>query len=1099
MSQSEYISILRCTPWLTNFLNRRGLKQTDKRPLYEYQATSDEYDELKRLLKAIGLPEGYRNDKAYAACFTLFCSEWYRRDYERDCGWMWEPIYKTLGITLPSSEMGKIIPKGLEGFWGRPIRFYDTERRNFLGSLFSEGGLPFRLLKESDSRFQAVFSRILKQYEDVQSSNFSALALVRSAIEKSQLPVVFIEDTSVELISRMAEQLSSLVQNYDLSHHAEPVKELDRVHPKWRDSFPVPLDDDTGTNFLNGLLRTASAESKPRRQKNKATGCEFSWSENFPDSIRAKISFPEELIFSLSSTPSTTRFEIAIYEESEEIASLGPAYATLENMQAKVRLRKSEVTFVRKQPSVSLSVVARAGGMVVGISKLDESEIAVGEVPLTFVFSEGRWLLQGQASCTVRASNVFVVLPNEGSLLSEHENCISGMPFLGCSSLFIQGRQDIIIEGNETYRIRTGREQSLQAGLFFQGKQLNWMSRPDELFLGVPRVATMSNNDQASHFRRFFNGKSIEECDSQETMGAQFISVRNENNETLLRKKIGILPADFHLEVKDGEQANEGKIIITTKHPCLSVLKNKSLEVGRKRGAGLTEIIVKAEGVPPASMTLLVTPNLTADPVEIILSFPARGCLAFDAHGEPLPKNITINDLLGARAWLFGKNGEPTRFRLELHLRSRSGLQAWHQWSYLAGERPVELNLYSLREHIENLLSLETGIDQIVDMRIEGSGSAVTWQIRRYKYSLDYNPERQLLLANSVSNRTGQSPSPVIMLLSEPERKPISLLSRMSEGVSVGEFELSSIVHKNGPWLVVPKQGDDAAFRPCFIRGEPPFQQDIHNIQTLQKATQLFNPRTGTNTISIVLDQMAGDPTHSGWQFLRSLYDQFGYLPLATFEVWRALVQHPRALAMSLFKFEMSVDYLSRIENEFPVFWEFLPILEIKSAAVCFMNFLASKGAPVEMQARLMHKMYQSLGTAFPAYAYDVQTWLSQGSLPRPIPALMMSEIIHGWYQDLLREHGESHWPDYGGSRLERWISSQQEQLIRVSSDTSYRYSVAWLPVFAAAVASGKATFDDVFENKPGAVFFLRQVRDFDSRWFNAIFQYCLLRNIAEE
>ncbi|MGE9527596.1 STY4851/ECs_5259 family protein, partial [Escherichia coli] len=87
---------------------------------------------------------------------------------------------------------------------------------------------------------------------------------------------------------------------------------------------------------------------------------------------------------------------------------------------------------------------------------------------------------------------------------------------------------------------------------------------------------------------------------------------------------------------------------------------------------------------------------------------------------------------------------------------------------YSAGESPVELTLYSLREHIDNLLSLEEGIDQIVDMRIEGGGSSFTWQIRRYKYSLDYDRERQVLFANSVSNLTGQIPSPVIMLLSEP-------------------------------------------------------------------------------------------------------------------------------------------------------------------------------------------------------------------------------------------------------------------------------------------------------------------------------------------
>ncbi|MCY5962219.1 STY4851/ECs_5259 family protein, partial [Salmonella enterica subsp. enterica serovar 1,4,[5],12:i:-] len=141
-------------------------------------------------------------------------------------------IYKTIGISASSSEMGKIIPKGLDGYWGRPVRFYDTERRNFLGSLFSEGGLPFRLLKESNSRFQSMFSLILNQYDQAKSSNISTFALVHAAVEKSSLPVVFKEDTSVELISRMAEQLVSLVQIYDLSNHTEPVKELERVHPK---------------------------------------------------------------------------------------------------------------------------------------------------------------------------------------------------------------------------------------------------------------------------------------------------------------------------------------------------------------------------------------------------------------------------------------------------------------------------------------------------------------------------------------------------------------------------------------------------------------------------------------------------------------------------------------------------------------------------------------------------------------------------------------------------------------------------------------------------------------------------------------------------
>lgn len=65
----------------------------------------------------------------------------------------------------------------------------------------------------------------------------------------------------------------------------------------------MPLDDETGTRFLNGLLCTASVEAKSHLQKNKGSGCQFYWSENHPNQIRAIISLPDELTFPIISTP----------------------------------------------------------------------------------------------------------------------------------------------------------------------------------------------------------------------------------------------------------------------------------------------------------------------------------------------------------------------------------------------------------------------------------------------------------------------------------------------------------------------------------------------------------------------------------------------------------------------------------------------------------------------------------------------------------------------------------------------------------------------------------------------------------------------------
>ncbi|WP_254888612.1 hypothetical protein, partial [Salmonella enterica] len=92
--------------------------------------------------------------------------------------------------------------------------------------------------------------------------------------------------------------------------------------------------------------------------------------------------------------------------------------------------------------------------MFFGSNLLEGSEVAVGDVPLVFVSDKNEWLLQGQASCSVRGSHVLIVLPKDGCLASEHEDCDSGFSALGCHALTIKGRQDIIIKGDETYRIK---------------------------------------------------------------------------------------------------------------------------------------------------------------------------------------------------------------------------------------------------------------------------------------------------------------------------------------------------------------------------------------------------------------------------------------------------------------------------------------------------------------------------------------------------------------------------------------------------------------------------------------------------------------------
>lgn len=1097
-------SIFRFSNWLGRFLLRRGIPSPDYRGLYAYHCSHEEYLDLLHLLRELETFDKAVNDTAASACLVLFCSEWYRREYQRDHGWSWEPIWKTLGYSLSPGDLGKTIPKGLEHYWKRPIHFYESERRDFLGSLFSEGGLPFQVLREGGNRFHALFDRILKQYDQWHILGYSTAQQVVQQLEKASLPKVFSSQTSVELVAHMADQLVSLVRDYGLVQTAEPVARLDAMNPKWRELFPLPLDNQTGSELLNGLLKTATVESGRCRTESGGWACRHFLQEAPPNVLKVQLSLPAEAVFQLAMQPSTTRFELVILEGSTVIAKLGPGYAVVDKGVARIRLRQREVMGLRCDCSLSLSLVAMVGGVVIASLPIENSTVALGEVPVGFEPVNDGWQLCGQASFNSASEELLLVLPVGTALEqvgdADNVSITDLTPIFSLRALKIQGRVELKVDCEGPYRVRTGHSAGTAPGLELAGSELGWSTKPTHTFVGLPKVqwpgATGELQKQGGDL--FVGGKQPGSSSLQEMLGAQYVAVRNSSGDTLLRRKIGILPADFRLELRSGERPGQGRILVHTQQRCLLRIVGEGFHTQQIKREDHVELKLSTEGLPPIRVRLLVTPSLMSDPVEIELPFPNSGCLAIDGNGKQLKRDISIDDLLGARIYLFGRHGAPTKFGLELTLKGNTAKNASYSWSYTANEKPVEISLFNIREQIVNLLSLQSGIDQVVELRVFGNGQDTNFRVRKYATEMMLDRDRQVLRASSLQDGNAGLPEPILMLLHEPIRGAVHLGSRCSEGVPTGEFELPTLVEKNGPWLLLPKQGSAVSFRPLFIVGgwEPVPQSD--DAQSLQKAVLTFDYASPVSSFAPVLDSMAVNPMHSGWQFLRTLYEGYGYLPLATFEAWRALVGHPRALSMALFKFEMEPKFLIRIESEFPIFWEFLPVTEIHLAAKRFGAFLEIKGVTDEAVSALIGRMFAKLGETFPTYGESVQRYLSG----KPVgPEINMDlktfrAVLHGWYVQLMRDRSEASWPEYGGKRLERWHNKQSDSVISFRLEMDYRNAVVYLPVFAAAIASGKAKFSDVFEDSVEAIFFLRQVRDFDSSWFNSIYQYCLLNNV---
>lgn len=1080
--------------WFNSYLDARQLIEADGRPLYAYHTSNIEYEELIKILQLHCRTEDLDVSKALGAAFSLFCAEWYRREYEQNYGWTWEPIWKLLGVTFTSNELEESITKGLVGYWNRSVHIYsETKRRNFLGSLFSEGGLPFKMLHLEGSRFQQLFSKILEQYHQAELLGKSITELTSVLIEKAGLPQVFSQPTSVQLIAGMVERLVSFVQLYGLESKADPARELDRLNPLWRDDFPIPLDDETGAAFLRGLLNSATQETKRVTRRAARLTC-IHYLQPHNATIYTEITLPESITFALDKMISVSRLELGLFEGDKQVAHLGVGYAQFKDHKAVLNVRPQAVECPRKSPSESLYFVAMQGGLVLSKLLIEHSSVELGEIPLGFDLVHEKWRLVGHASFASRTAELMLLLPESAEIEMVEGELTEAPLVVGYRTQMLTGEAKISVSQQDVYRIRTGVVSAADQGLVLSGRELYWASKPSLIYAGMPSFRWATGELHAHQgLQLWLSGQPLNELPLSARYGRQSISVKNSQGETLLRKQVGILPEDFIVELKASQHPNQGSIIFRTATKCIFRVLDENMTFRRVSTNGSIELQLTAENIPPARVAIEVTFNLMSEPVVLELPFPASGVLAFDCQQKPLAHSLTTSDLLGSRLFLFAREDHPVRYTLELRLVGNHTTPVRHDWHYTATDGLLEISLHSMKDEIEALMSLSHDLDHAVELVIKGVGAESSYRFQRYATNLNIDSDRNLLFSREELLQSDAMPQPVLILINEPERASIPLLSRVSEGTKTGEFELPSIIEKNGPWLVVPANQSAVKFRPKFLKGAAQQSELNVEIRTLQRACSVFHPRNNPQAFNDVLSNMANDPEHTGWLFLRTLYKNYSYLPLSTFEVWRALVKHPQALAMAMFKFEMSIEFIRQLELDFPLFWEFLPLQHLQNAKQKLAAALVEKGIPESMVIDLFNKWCAKLAQNLPSYAGDLAKYVNNNTLPQSLPAVVMKMAIDDWYQDLMRKHFEAVWPERFAPQLLTWYRIQTDLPIRLETHSSFHNAVVYMPIFAAAVAAGRANSEDVFGKQSENIFFARQLREFDLDWFAPVFQFCLL------
>lgn len=1064
---------------------QRELSHPTGQPLFTYQLSESEYKHLRTSLKTKFLPKRLYEDRHWCAAFCLFSAEWYRREYQG--GWSWSGISRSLEFELDANQRSKVIKTGFN-YWLRTVSQYNDERHSFLGSVFREGGLPYGLLASEGGRFQIIFKRILRAFDDAQAFGQSPFQLVSEGLE--HLPEAFRQETTVDLITNMAELLLRLTDEYNLQQQEQPANHLDNQLPNWRDLFPIPLDADTGSEFLTGLLKSASVQRRDKLQQTKRVVCRQRLVLNddlgFVTQVKLikAISMPFQRQALINS-----RVELFIQEGNRVIAELGTGHTTFEDEKTKIILRTPACEFRRQAIEQELYLVVLQAGVELHREVIPNSDLAINEMPIV-VKSDGEydWVV-GQGSISVKADQLKAILRKDAAYTAELPELCTLVTADDYQFVEFSGeiKVDYGIEDDEhdTYVISTRQSAVLADQVSVRGTKLQYYSDTGQpIYLGLPTITS-----QEAKTELWIANKPLSEAHQAGVFGIQSVRLKASGNRTILRKRLAILPQSFRLDLRPSKQANSGYFDLYCERNFFVSIEGKQVVYKQTNIAGGKRITVTAEGSPPADVILSISANLMADPIKVRVPFPASGALIFDKHGISLANRITIDDLLGARIQFFPRIDVAANYHIELKgpMRSRD---ASYYWEYKVTDKVLEVSLYEFRHRIRELLAASGELDDEIRMVIGGSGCREQQTIIG-RYAIETQQFNETVSFN-IKLEKDLVIKPELINLADPAEKPHPLVERCSNGVATGVFEFNTKLSQ--PALIVPSNNSQLAFRARFIPGNVSLKS-VSEIKTLNKAVTVFHPVTNPNAIADVLPILVNDFNHSSWRFVNDLFNNYSHLPMATFEVWKAIVKHTACLSALAFKADNPVQLMERLKVEFNVIWELIPLSIWQSHITKFRQMLLSIGLPDNVVDNKVKSKLKMLSEFTPLFDKQCRALVTEQFTRHETQLSAVFQFcLPAWSQDLIRLHlSDREWPIAFSVELETWCKKHCSELIHFEIIRGFHKSVLYFPIFSAAVACGKAQLEELSSTLyPIDYFHLRQIVEFDRHWFNPVFQSAL-------
>lgn len=1082
--------IVNAQTWISEFLfTRAHFKGPTGKPLYAYQVTEEEYHQLIAILKSCRFDTHPISTKPHftAACFCLFVAEYYRRFYNST--WSWSGPQQILGVEITQDDRATLVKRGLD-YWNRDLRTNDSGY-NYLGSLFAEGGLPWTLVGSDQHGFGRAIKRGIKNYFKSELVRRSLTDLMQDY--QHELPQNFRNFETIQLLSGIVDQLMSYAQQIPSEAKKDPAAFLDQTNPDWNKHFPIPLDIANGRQLVNEWLSEAvqsDTDEKIARELRSAYSSNHQVVEFLPAPvIETTVQLPRDIEFSIAGMQlSTSRFETAVYEGERLISKSLPVYGQIANDIVKSRISVTQIRVRRHDLRQPLIFKLLENGRAVFTHEIYNSSLEIDSAPLVAIQSASNWEIVATASCKLKDSLVRTFVP-KGAVVEVEQEAQSGRMIVACEA-------GIWTEFSSNHTLRTPSDRFLvelnsqQEVSPFRliGEQFYGETYPHTVYLGLPRVdCERGAEDALSGYQVYING--VPKNQLQLVAGTVNLQVKNSRGHTLYRRQFGVLPKDFSYSTKAAPINESAKVHFHTNQPVLIAPEGSDNYEFTKSSTErhLFYVAPNNDKRLPLVDFKVASPACTRG-VLVRLPYPAVGVRLVTPQDELFKgTELLLGQLIGYRLVLNAANQTKEMFDFKMSVRTKTGQVVVSVTKKVTIQSSTEtIGLYGFYQEFVQLLSVVDDQDAYIQLQVSSSRPWFSVNIRRYNASLMKESSDSIaVMFSSFSDLQFYDDDLYAMSLTDPQQHSIPLVKRVSQGVPTGLYDTANLNRKPDLWLVYAKPEAKLSFRPLlYVTVKPDLQSCLTDAETLQTAAKDFHPVHNPQAINRVIKKMAESYHHSGWQYLTALKQNYGHLPLSTFEAWKALAQNPKALALAIYRLELDEAFCMRLQDELSVLFEAIPLSVWVDVRRDFRNVLLSSNIPeVYVQKTIANRnnVMQLVVSGFK----EITDYLDSGDSSH-LRSLPIQQILPHWYQDLRRDHvSDEDWPEKFKAPLRTWLdSSDLPEFLKVLTYRDYTDSVTFLPIYMAYVTTGQSSIQALHDSLPLVKYHIKQHVEFDRHWF---------------